>query len=136
MPRAQLQKTRARARPFGGQGVDEGFEAVGEVAGEGLEEAGGFHEGGLESAGEAGGSASRADLGERLGVGDGRTLGPSIPPFTTRFGLVLANSLSALAAVTASPSGRTKAIATGPSSNSAISVKPAVGAARRASVFL
>ena len=85
--------------------VDVGLQAVGEVAGEGLEQAGALTSGRLEAAGEPGEQhLAGRHVGEGLDVAaaSARRV-PSMPPFTTRFGLVLAKSRSALAAVTASP---------------------------------
>ena len=62
------------------------------------------------------------------------TRSPSRPPLTMRFGLLLAKSRSAFAAMTASP--ETKAIATGPSSSGTISARPVSCARGAASVFL
>ena len=79
------------------------WQAVGEVAGHGLEQAGELLHRGGHGAGERASSSSRgATSASALASAAVSSLSPSTPPLTTRVGLVLAKSRSALATVTGS----------------------------------
>ena len=94
--------------------IDEGLEAVGEVARQGLQQTGGLDQRGLQRSGELGQQHVAArQIGERFDVlGRTSTCRPSTPPLMTSNGLVRPRRVSALATPAASP--LTNVMALGP----------------------